>query len=518
MKRSWTALAVAFVAMFAAAACSGTGTTFQQNTGAQITQLSPANINQGSPDFTLTVNSLGGFVTGTVVQWNNKKLTTTFVNVSTVTATVPAALVAKLGTAYVNTLNPHTSSQNNGLSNTLAFIINPPPNPVPSITSMNPNSAANGGASFTLTITGSSFLPTSDPSGGSIVQWNAGGKQYTSAPQAQPNPPSVCSDPAYITVSSISATQIVANISHCLIAAQGTAIVTVYNPPAPPPPGCLSNCGAGGGGTSPGGLLFTIDPPPAAAAHSASATAQIVSQETPTVSLDGRFVAYTAEQNSRTQVFLRDTCTGADAACKPSTTLLSAAPDGAAANGDSHTPSMSADGRYIAFSSAATNLVADAPAGHQVYLRDTCFGAAAACVTSTQLVSVDDHGALLGAENILPSLSSSGRFVAFLAVTPSHAANSSAAQAKPDTSAPNSGYRQVFVRDTCLGAANCTPKTTRISLQPGDAPADGASPAGPALSGGAKHVAIAGGDTATLFTRSVAVDDRVFLAITKDQQ
>jgi hypothetical protein len=71
----------------------------------------------------------------------------------------------------------------------------------------------------------------------------------------------------------------------------------------------------------------------------------------------------------------------------------------------------------------------------------------------------------------------------------------------------------VFIRDTCLGATNCTPKTTRISLQPGDGTGSGAKPAGPALGSNAGHVAIVGGNAATLFTRSVAVDDRVFLAI-----
>ncbi|MGH9741663.1 MAG: hypothetical protein ACRD51_04855, partial [Candidatus Acidiferrum sp.] len=87
----------------------------------------------------------------------------------------------------------------------------------------------------------------------------------------------------------------------------------------------------------------------------------------------------------------------------------------------------------------------------------------------------------------------------------------------------NSGFRQVFVRDTCLGAANnCTPQTTRISLQPGDGSGTGttgapAKPAGPAISGSADHVALAGGATATLFTRSLAVDDDVFLALTKTQ-
>jgi hypothetical protein len=69
--------------------------------------------------------------------------------------------------------------------------------------------------------------------------------------------------------------------------------------------------------------------------------------------------------------------------------------------------------------------------------------------------------------------------------------------------------------------ANCTPKTTRISLQPGDGSGTGtgtAKPAGPAISGSADHVALAGGTTATLFMRSVAIDDGVFLALTKSQQ
>jgi hypothetical protein len=122
----------------------------------------------------------------------------------------------------------------------------------------------------------------------------------------------------------------------------------------------------------------------------------------------------------------------------------------------------------------------------------------------------------VGAEGILPSVSASGRFIAFLAVTPSPTSSKSAAQAKSAAvSANNSGYRQVFVRDTCLGATSCTPKTTRISLQPGDASTTDAKPAGPALSGNSAQVALPDASVAaTLFTRSVAVDDRVFLALT----
>ena len=174
----------------------------------------------------------------------------------------------------------------------------------------------------------------------------------------------------------------------------------------------------------------------------------------------------------------------------------------------------------MAFSSAAANLVSESTTGRQVYLRDTCFGVTASCTPSTQIISTDPNGSLVGTESILPSVSSSGRFVAFLAVTPSLAAPTSAAPNKSvsGTSTSNSGLRQVFVRDTCLGAANCIPQTTRISLQPGDGSGTGTTqPAGPAISGSADHVALAGGNAATLFTRSIAVDDNVFLALTKNQ-
>jgi hypothetical protein len=181
---------------------------------------------------------------------------------------------------------------------------------------------------------------------------------------------------------------------------------------------------------------------------------------------------------------------------------------------------MSSDGRYVVFSSAAQNLVTDTTTGRQVYLRDTCFGVSGSCTPATQLISTDPNGTLVGTESILPSVSSSGRFVAFLAVTPSPATQSSAAaNGKPATASTNSGYRQVFVRDTCLGAPNCTPNTTRISQQSGDSSGTASTkPAGPAVSGNANNVALAGGSTATLFTHAIAVDDGVFLALTKNQQ
>ena len=143
MKRSWTALAVALISILAVAGCNDYGNTFQSNTGAQVTFLSPSNISAGSPDFTITING-GGFVKQTYVTWNGKKLNTTVTMDSTgtvvvsVTAVVPAALVAKAGTATVITQNPFSGAGNNGLSNPVTFIINPPPNPVPTLTAIAP--------------------------------------------------------------------------------------------------------------------------------------------------------------------------------------------------------------------------------------------------------------------------------------------------------------------------------------------------------------------------------------------
>lgn len=510
MMRSWTAIAVAFAAMFAATGCNDYGNTFQSNTGAFVSFVSPSNTsacvatpNVPCPDLTIVLTG-ANFVKNTYVTWDQNKLVSTPAMDSSgnlittkISATVPAALANAIGRHFVQTQSPYSGTGNNGLSNPVAFIVNPPPNPVPTLTSINPNSARAGSADTPITIMGTQFILTTDPSGGSLVRWNM---------TLQTN----------LTISSITATQIQATVPAALLATMGTATVTVYNPPAATTPGCTPgvNCGGNGGGGTSNGQTFTIT-----AAGANSANAALVEDETPAVSLDGRYVAYSGSENGHVQIFSRDTCQGADASCQLRTILISSGLDGTAGSDDSHSPSMSSDGRYVAFSSAATNLVSEAGTGtgRQVYLRDTCFGVSGSCTPSTQLISADPSGALTGTESILPSVSASGRFIAFLAVMPSHSSTSAAALSKSGTSAPNSGYRQVFVRDTCLGAANCTPSTTRISLEPGDGSGTATKPAGPAISGSANQVAIAGGSTATLFTHSVAVDDGVFLALTKHQ-
>ena len=80
-------------------------------------------------------------------------------------------------------------------------------------------------------------------------------------------------------------------------------------------------------------------------------------------------------------------------------------PDGG--NADSFNPSISADGRFVAFGSHATNLVAgDANAGTDVYVRDRQAG-------RIERISVSSSGTEDNGDSEVPSISADGRFVAF---------------------------------------------------------------------------------------------------------
>lgn len=529
--RFLAAISVATLAIFSIlqlSGCNDYGNTFQYSIPSLIS-VSPSNVNAGGPDLTITVSAdFTQLQPHSYMTWNEKKIATTVTinptsgTVIAITAVVPAAYTAKPGTFFVQAVNPNNP---NGVgyatvSNAISFVVNPAPNPVPGITSISPSGAPACGTSCAnvsvpMTINGTNFLSTSSTTGVSSVNWNMGATQTTFS-TANGNPASL----------TISATSVQLNIPGSLLANAGSATVTVTNPPLTQncPPGVSCN-GNGGGGTSPCPLVagsttvtvctFTVTDPN----NNGNTANASVEEETPAVSSDGRYVTYAGSQNGHSQIFARDTCQGADTSCQPRTVLVSSTTEGVPGTDDSHAPSMSSDGRYVAFSSAASGMSADVSSttGRQVYVRDTCFGVSGTCTPTTHLASTDPNGSLVGTEAILPSVSASGRFVAFVAVTPSHASSPARSVAnKAGSSTPNSGVRQVFVRDTCLGAQNCTPSTTRISLQPGDGTDSTAKPAGPAISGSADHVALAGGNTATVFTRSVAVDDSVFLAATKN--
>jgi hypothetical protein len=83
------------------------------------------------------------------------------------------------------------------------------------------------------------------------------------------------------------------------------------------------------------------------------------------------------------------------------------ASDGAEANADSYSPAISADGRYVAFQSLASNLVpGDTNGTVDVFVHDRAAG-------TTERVSLASDGAEANADSSQPAISADGQHVAF---------------------------------------------------------------------------------------------------------
>jgi signal peptidase I len=128
----------------------------------------------------------------------------------------------------------------------------------------------------------------------------------------------------------------------------------------------------------------------------------------PAISADGRFVAFESDAanlvlddaNSRSDVFVRDRQTGA-------TERVSVDGHGTQSDGSSTRPAISADGRFVAFESMATNLVShDFNRQHDIFVHDRQTGA-------TERVSVSSDGRQVSSPSNVPAISADGRFVAF---------------------------------------------------------------------------------------------------------
>jgi hypothetical protein len=117
---------------------------------------------------------------------------------------------------------------------------------------------------------------------------------------------------------------------------------------------------------------------------------------TPSISADGGFVAYQSFED----VFVFDRQTG-------TTERVSVNSAGQEGNSFSVNPSISADGRFVAYQSVATNLVeGDTNETQDVFVFDRQTG-------TTERVSVNSAGQQGNSSSILPSISADGRFVAY---------------------------------------------------------------------------------------------------------
>jgi hypothetical protein len=86
--------------------------------------LAPSSASPGGASFTLTAHG-SGFVSGATINWNGTPLTTTFVSVDELTATVPASDIANPSTASVTVTNP---APGGGTSNVGYFAVSLPAN------------------------------------------------------------------------------------------------------------------------------------------------------------------------------------------------------------------------------------------------------------------------------------------------------------------------------------------------------------------------------------------------------
>lgn len=130
--------------------------------------------------------------------------------------------------------------------------------------------------------------------------------------------------------------------------------------------------------------------------------------ESPALSANGAVVAFASEASNlvatdpdpKSDVFAYDIASQA-------TTLVSAAAGGAKGDQPSYLPAVSATGRYIAFSSVATNLVADDEnATFDIFRKDRQTGAIVRA-------SLSPSGAEANNASQYPTMSSDGRYVAF---------------------------------------------------------------------------------------------------------
>ena len=185
----------------------------------------------------------------------------------------------------------------------------------------------------------------------------------------------------------------------------------------------------------------------------------------PSISGDGRYVAFASDatdlvpgdENQVTDVFVRDRQAG-------TTSRVSVDAGGRDPDERSSGPSVSGDGRYVAFTSSASDLVVgDGNAAEDVYLRDLQ-------TNTTARVSLDMNGGDPLGSSGDPSVSADGRYVAFTSV---------AGDLVPGD---GNSIDDVYVRDVQ------TNTNTRVSIDTGGTNTNGIS-AFPAISGNARYVA-----------------------------
>ena len=390
-------------------------TFFVNNPPPSVTALTPTNILAGQPDFTLVVTG-ADFVADSVVRWNGADRATTLISSTELQAVISANDITFGALVDITVFTP---SPGGGTAGPLTFTVN---NPAPTLTGFSPASIPAGQPDFTLTVNGTEFVPTS------VVNFNGTDRPTTF----------------------VDSTQIRIPLTQSEILLDHTAPVTVSSP-------------SPGGGVS-SVVDFSIDPAPGAFERVNPATTDPLKSGVfdPSLSATGRMVAFVSliqgDSNDLRDATVRDACLLAPPGCTPATARASVDDNGTEADDATTEVSLSADGRFVAFRTAATNLVPnDTNSTDDIFVHDRDADGNGSLDEpggiSTVRVSVDSSGAQGNDESRFPAISADGRFIAFDSFATNLVPN--------DTNATT----DVFVHDTCAGALGiCTPSTIRVSV------------------------------------------------------
>lgn len=189
------------------------------------------------------------------------------------------------------------------------------------------------------------------------------------------------------------------------------------------------------------------------------------SSQSASVSADGRYVAFSSDAsglvpgdtNDVRDVFVHDRVTGITGRVNLSS--IGEQANGASAGILAGGPRISGDGRYVAFSSEASNLVAaDGNGASDVFVRDRVAG-------TTERASIATGGAEAHGESVTPSISADGRYATFTSL------------ASDLVPGDDNNDRDVFVRDLVAGTTELA--SVALDGTPGDR-ASGGLGAGPA--------------------------------------
>jgi Tol biopolymer transport system component len=439
--------AMVTAALFVIAGCG----TPAPNPTPEITALFPSEITARSQAFTLFVSGTQ-FQSNSTVQWNGSNRPTVFNEGTTeLAASITAADVQSAGVAQITVTTP---APGGGTSVAATFTINSANNGGPTITSLSPNSAALNGPAFTLTVNGTNFA-SSD-----YVTWEGNLR----------------------TTTFVSATQLTAQILSTDLQQQITASVSVHTAQL----GVASPAvGFQVGSSTNASARF----PQVISVSSAGGPADGRSSS-PAMSADGRYVAFDSEAKNLVasaaegNIFVRDTCVGAAGNCTPRTVAVDLAPDGSAPNDIATSLDISANGRYVAFASRATNLLSTLLDQHasRVFVRDLCVGSSAPanCAPHTELVSLSNSGQPVDANG--PVISADGRFVAF----------TSPGRGLVPGGTATADF--IFVRDRCSGSTasgSCKPQTLLASTDE-EAPIRVGGSSRPSISQDGRYIAFTG--------------------------